>query len=32
MLREACNSPSDGKRFRQSLQSGPEHLGVSDGN
>jgi len=30
--REACNSPSEGMRFRQSRQSRPEHPGVSDGN
>jgi len=30
--RVACNSPSEGRRFRQSRQSCPEHLGVSDGN
>jgi hypothetical protein len=30
--REACNSPSEGTRFRQSRQSRPEHPGVSDGN
>jgi hypothetical protein len=30
--RAACNSPSEGTRFRQSRQSRPEHLGVSDGN
>jgi hypothetical protein len=28
----ACNSPSEGTRFRQSRQSRPEHLAVSDGN
>jgi len=28
----ACNSPSEGTRFRQSRQSRPEHPGVSDGN
>jgi hypothetical protein len=28
----ACNSPSEGTRFRQSRQSRPEQLGVSDGN
>jgi len=28
----ACNSPSEGSRFRQSRQSRPEHPGVSDGN
>jgi len=27
----ACNSPSEGMRFRQSRQSCPEHPGVSDG-
>ena len=27
----ACNSPSEGTRFRQSRQSCPEHPGVSDG-
>jgi len=26
---EACNSPSDGTRFRHSH---PEHTGISDGN
>jgi len=30
--RVACNSLSEGPRFRQSRQSRPEHLGVSDGN
>jgi len=30
--RVACNSPSEGTRFRQSRQSRPEHPGVSDGN
>jgi hypothetical protein len=30
--RTPCNSPSEGTRFRQSRQSHPEHLGVSDGN
>jgi hypothetical protein len=30
--REACNSPSEGTRFRQSRQSRLEHPGVSDGN
>jgi len=30
--RVACNSPSEGSRFRQSRQSRPEHPGVSDGN
>jgi len=30
--RVACNSPSEGTMFRQSRQSCPEHLGVSDGN
>jgi len=30
--RAACNSPSEGMRFRQSRQSRPEHTGVSDGN
>ena len=29
---EACHSPSEGTRFRQSRQSLPEHPGVSDGN
>jgi hypothetical protein len=29
--REACDSPSEGTRFRQSRQSLSEHLGVSDG-
>jgi len=28
----ACNSPSEGRRFRQSRPSRPEHPGVSDGN
>jgi hypothetical protein len=28
----ACNSLSEGTRFRQSHQSRPEHPGVSDGN
>ena len=32
MQREACNSPSEGMRFRQSRQSRPEHPGVSDGD
>jgi len=30
--REACNSPSEGTRFRQSCQSRPVHPGVSDRN
>jgi hypothetical protein len=30
--RAACNSLSEGTRFRQSHQSHPEHPGVSDGN
>ena len=30
--REACSSPSEGMRFRQSSQSHPEHPGVSDGD
>jgi len=30
--REACESPSDGMRFRQSRQSRLEHLGVPDEN
>jgi hypothetical protein len=29
---EACNSLSEGTRFRQSCQSCSEHPGVSDGN
>ena len=29
---EACDSLSEGTRFRQSRQSLPEHLGVSDGH
>ena len=30
--REACDSRSEGLRFRQRSQSRPEHLGVSDGD
>jgi len=30
--REACDSRSEGTRFRQSHQCRPEHPGVSDGN
>jgi len=30
--RVACNSLSEGMRFRPSRQSRPEYLGVSDGN
>jgi hypothetical protein len=27
-----CNTLAEGKRFRQSRQSSPEHLGASDAN
>jgi len=30
--RVACNSPSEGTRFRQSRQSHPDHPGVSNGD
>jgi len=30
--RVACNSPSEGTRFRQRRQTRPQHPGVSDGN